>query len=288
MFGGGGNPSTGGGSEGNNNNPPPTCENPVLQNPQNPDLNSSENPCGTGVPTQPNLPLPNKETPCKILKDNDAIPELKHKMDSLKLRVTQANPDKHETLVVITKEEPSGELIYNTYVAPTSGNGYMGVSGQGTNNDVADIHNHPPNTIPIFAFGDIVNIYDSYKFLYPNRKQVFVSYLVNFNGTTYAIKINDTTALDALFAGMNIGTATTTKAQRKLANEKVEAIFKKHGMDNEKTYNQADAEKLFMDVINNPIIGAGSGVHIYRKDNDGWGKLNMDSNGNITKENCPL
>ncbi|WP_143885289.1 hypothetical protein [Chryseobacterium binzhouense] len=190
-------------------------------------------------------------------------------------------------MVVVTKEEPSGELIYSTYVSATSGTGFIGVSGVGTNNDIADAHNHPPDTIPIFAFGDIVNIYDSYKFLYPNRKQVFVSYLVNFNGTTYALKINDTTALDALFAGMNIGTATTTTVQKNIAKDKVKKMFKDCGQD-EQPYNQTRAEKLFMSVIDDPEAGSGNSIHLYRKDADGWGKLNIDSNGNVSKENCPL
>ena len=117
---------------------------------------------------------------------------------------------------------------------------------------------------------------------------MYTSYLVNFNGTTYALKMDDPTALDALFDGMNIGTATTTVAQRDDARKEMKKIFKQQGQDDYKTYNQADAEKLFMKVINDPKIGSGNGVHIYRKDTDGWGKLNMDANGNITKENCSL
>lgn len=243
--------------------------------------------CQTIIPYIPNLTGPSTQNPCETLKNNDENVKFKNKLDSIQQRVTKAvNPDKHETMITVSRES-SGELKYNTFVAPTSGTGYIGVSGETTNKDIIDAHNHPPDTIPIFGFGDIVNLYDTYKFLYPSRQKVYISYLVNFNGTKYAIKMNDTTALDLLFSGMNLGTATTTKEEKDLAKKEVFKIFEDYGMD-KNPYDQARAEKLFMDVLNDPKVGSGDGIHIYRKDADGWGKLNMDANGNITKEYCPL
>ncbi|WP_143884784.1 hypothetical protein [Chryseobacterium binzhouense] len=288
-------PGSGGGSGGGgepcvdcptDSEPEPCNGNGVSTQPVDPSGSIAEGGC-EGIPTVIEFPNPDDKTPCDILKENDQNQTLVAKRDSLKTLVTKANPDKHETMVVVTKE-PNGTIIYNTYVKPSSGAGYTGVSGVGTNNDIADIHNHPPGHIPIYAFGDIVNIYDSYTYLYKYRKKVFISYLVNFNGTTYAIKMNDPSALDTFFAGMNIGTATTTKAQKDFAKAEVLKIFKENGQEDKKAYNQADAEKLFMKVIHDSKIGSGNGLHIYRKDSDGWGKLNIDSNGNITKENCPL
>lgn len=53
------------------------------------------------------------------------------------------------------------------------------------------------------------------------------------------------------------------------------------------TYNQAQSEKIFLKVINDPKFGAGNSVQIYRKDGDIWGKLKLEKGGAISKENCP-
>jgi hypothetical protein len=45
------------------------------------------------------------------------------------------------------------------------------------------------------------------------------------------------------------------------------------------------AERLFMNVINDPKMGGGNGISLYRRDDDGWGKLSKTGN-TITKTPC--
>jgi hypothetical protein len=54
---------------------------------------------------------------------------------------------------------------------------------------------------------------------------------------------------------------------------------------NNPTYDQAMAERLFMNVINDPKMGGGNGISLYRRDDDGWGKLSKTGNM-ITKTPC--
>ena len=51
-------------------------------------------------------------------------------------------------------------------------------------------------------------------------------------------------------------------------------------------FTQQGAEKLLMNVFSDIRVGNGSGIHIYRKDADGWGKLKWDAQKNVIKENC--
>lgn len=125
MFGSGGSPSTGGGSEGNNNNPPVECDDPVLQNPQDIDFNSGNNPCGSGVATQPNLPLPNKETPCKQLQSLKDKAGFSEKMITLKNNVENGAKEK-------------GFILHNDATTPTSD-----VIEGGSPHDPADINFKP-------------------------------------------------------------------------------------------------------------------------------------------------
>lgn len=213
------------------------------------------------------------------------FPQIKNKIDSLKNLVTKTPADTTETLVTIKKS-------FDNYIPKVSnqynslGSGTTGVLGEMTDLDVADIHNHPPGTMPIYSYQDLVLLYDGYKFVKPSRKGVYTSYLVNFNGTTYALRMNDVSALDVLFAGLNIGTSTTTKANKKEAGDKIIEIFKKYGYVDGGTYNQAQSEKIFMGVLNDALLGGGSGVYLYRKDGDKWGKLKIDNNGTVSKDDC--
>ncbi|WP_332453350.1 hypothetical protein, partial [Chryseobacterium aquaticum] len=70
--------------------------------------------------------------------------------------------------------------------------------------------------------------------------KIYTSYLVNFNGTTYALRMNDVSALDTLFAGLNIGTANATDANKEKARNEIKKLYEKHGYDKEATtkFNQ--------------------------------------------------
>lgn len=99
---------------------------------------------------------------------------------------------------------------------------------------MVDIHNHPPqNNMPCFSYEDLVSFYDSYTFVKPSRKKIYTSYLVNFNGTTYALRMNDVSALDTLFASLNIGTYNMTKKNELDAIDKVYDLYEKHGYKKE-------------------------------------------------------
>ena len=197
MFGSGGNPSTGGGSEGNNNNPPVECETPVLQNPQNPDLNSAENPCGTGVPTQPNLPLPDRTTPCGRIKmstkDTDYKPNLSNLYD--------------KTL----SDHEEGYTISNLPAGSTEPRNKKYINKPGTNTvdmvavpeTFAQMHSHYKEMHPIFSPKDLIefsnwlkwaktwndNPTTTPKIQLNNLTSTVVTewgnYLITFDGTTF-------------------------------------------------------------------------------------------------------
>gem|GEM_PF-2426103 len=204
-------------------------------------------------------------TPCDVFKDNDNIPKIKNKIDSLRTLVTKTPADTTETLVTIKKS-------FENYIANVSnqqnsvGVGTIGASGSMTDLDAADIHNHPPqNNMPIFSFNDLISFYDSYTYVKPSRKKIYTSYLVNFNGTTYALRMNDVSALDTLFAGLNIGTANATDANKEKARNKVKELYRDYGYKETETYNQSQSEKIFLKVINNPNYDDTNGS-VYLKD----------------------
>lgn len=290
--GGTGGGTGGGGGYGENDNPilggndGPCTPDGVLTGPQIPNDDIGMNPCGGGIPTIPNVDDDDdgtEPTPCETLKQNSENQEFQSKLDSIKTRVLSSTPNHDTTETQILVKKSFDVLKYSVSAQTFSGTGVIGVKGTSTDLDIADMHNHPINTIPVFSHADIVSFYDTYKFVKPSRKKVYTSYVVSFNGTTYALRMNDVTILDTLFEGLDLNTAQGMKD----AYIRVDNIFKKQGKKDGQAYNQSQAEKLFMNVINDPKIGGGEGIHLYRKDADGWGKLNIDANGNIPKENCP-
>ncbi|MBD3725431.1 MAG: hypothetical protein IE891_11860 [Flavobacteriaceae bacterium] len=183
---------------------------------------------------------------------------------------------------MINIERVGSQYNYKISTSTSVGNGLMTVNGFVSNFDVASIHNHPVGGIPIFSYADIVNYYDNYNFVTPSRKNEYTDYLVCFNGTTYALRMENVTALNTLFAGLDLGTAQG----REDANNKIFEIQKKHGLNTNQIYDQAMAEELFMNVINDEKLGGGTSINLYRKDADGWGKL-VKNGTTITKEPCP-
>ncbi|SDM33978.1 hypothetical protein [Chryseobacterium taihuense] len=285
----GGGTDNGGGGE-----PCPTCPTDPTQQPCNgngvstglidPNTNIGEGGCA-GIPTV--VEMPDNKRPCDILKDNDNIPKIKNKIDSLRNLVTKTPADTTETMVTIKKS-------FENYIANVSnqqnsvGVGTIGAVGEMSDLDVADIHNHPPqNNMPIFSFNDLLSFYDSYTYVKPSRKSVYTSYLVNFNGTTYALRMSDVSALDILFAGLNIGTANATAANKETARKEIKDLYKKYGYKDTETYNQVQSEKIFLKVLNDPKFGGGNSIQVYRKDGDKWGKLKIDNNGTVSKDDCP-
>ena len=222
------------------------------------------------------------ETPCEILKkqSEDNI-EIKKKIDSLRQRVLTSIPnhDTHETKVNVKRLD--GEYHFHISNDSNTANGVITVTGTLSQFDVARIHNHPVNSLPVFSHIDIVSHFKAYNFVYPSRKNEFTDYLVCFNNTTYALRIENPQALATLFQGLDLN----TPQGREEAEKKVLQIFNDYGLNTEQEYTQEMAEKLFMDVIYDGVFGTGSSINLYRKDSDGWGKMVKNDN-TITKEPC--
>ncbi|MFY8069815.1 MAG: hypothetical protein ACOVMG_06950 [Flavobacterium sp.] len=273
------NSSGGGGSDGGSTgNPPNNSENP--SNP-NPDINDGNNPIIT-TPVLPGKSTP--KPPCEHLK-NQSIdnPKISAKIDSLKQRVLPTTPnfDTKETMVNVERFNDEYHIFVSNNA--TTGNGTTNVTGGLTKGDVARIHNHPINTIPIFSHVDIVEHFDAYNFVLGSRKNEFTDYLVNFNNTTYALRMENIAALTALFEGLDLN----TKEGKIDANNRVFEIFETYGLRRKSNppYTQAMAETLFMNVVNDPKMGGGNGIALYRKDDDGWGKL-VKTGNTIQKTPC--
>ncbi len=226
-------------------------------------------------------------TPCETLQHNSSDIKFQGKLDSIKTRVLSTTPNRDMSETMVTVDKDKGVLTYNVSTVASQGNGLISVTGNTSNLSIAGMHNHPENSIPIFSYADIVTFYDTYKFLTPARQRVYKDYLVSYNGTTYALQMNDVSYLDTLFAGLNLGNSTTTEMDKKKAQEIVQKIYYRNKLKGDHAYTQTEAEQKFLKSISNPSMGMGNSIHIFRKDTDGWGKLNIDSNGNITKENCP-
>ena len=279
-LGGSGGSGGGGGSGSGNNNPIPTSPDPVVP-PTNP---NPSGPIITGpvIDTDFEGQTPEK-TPCEILKEQvDNNPDFETKIDSLKQRVlsTNVNPDTHETTISVKK---NGDLLtYSASNNSMSSNGLTIGSSNMTNRDIAILHNHPINTVPIFSHKDIVDLYEAYNFVIQPRKEEYTSYLTCFNGATYALRIENINVLMQLFQGLNFNTAKG----RADAEDRVLNIFKAKGFNINQDYTEAMAEDLFADVMNDILLGGGTGVNIYKKDETGWGKLTRGSNGIVQKENC--
>lgn len=242
--------------------------------------------CNNPIETIPVLELEDDlqepKTPCEILKNQteDNL-EIKHKLDSLKQRVLLTNPNRDTTETIVNIERVGLDYEYRVSNSNTIGNTLLSVQGIVSNRDVASIHNHPEG-IPVFSFVDIVNYYYTYNFVHESRKNEYTDYLVCFNGTTYALRMENVTALNTLFAGLDLGTAQG----REDANNIILEIQKDYGLSTDQIYDQAMAEELFMNVINDTCLGGGSSINLYRKDSDGWGKL-VKNGTTITKEPCP-
>lgn len=240
-----------------------------------------------GDPLYPIIPLEpfedeDKRTPCEILKRQsiDNV-EFGVELDSLRQRVLTTNPSRDTTETAINVERVGGQYKYTASTATGSGNGIVTVQGKVTNLDVTCMHNHPENTLPIFSYKDIITHYESYSFVSNFRKNEYTSYLVCYNNSTYALRIENTAALNNFFTRYDLNTA-----QGKMdAENAVLKIFEDYDLNTNQTYTQSMAEELFMKVICDARMGGGSSVNLYRKDSDGWGKL--VKNGNvIEKEPC--
>ncbi len=251
--------------------------------------------CNIGVPTQPNNPDdPDDRTPCEVLKENSQTPYIQTKLDSLKERValTTTDRDKHETGITIAKR---GQILkHKVFIKPkeTGIPGAVAVDIQLHPWDILAAHNHYEGTFPVPQFGDILTFYSGYKIAAPARKNAYTNYVVNFNGIEYAFRMSDTTALDALLAGLNYDTtqANPTTEQEKKANDLLYGIYEKKGFDKKKDYTEEEALKILMKVLNDPKIGSGNGVHLYQRDKNTkrWAKLKLNADGTVGQDDCPL
>ncbi|MGO4707588.1 hypothetical protein AB4Y90_00445 [Chryseobacterium sp. 2TAF14] len=284
-------PSEGGGNQGGGGTAPSTqpCEgNGVPSQPQDPNSTIGGNEgCNPGTPTLPNLePIEFEEpkTDCERLKEKTDDAAFKHKMDSLKQRVTQLNPDSHETSVIVTKYK--GKITYSIKQSPSTFqiDGTKRTINIQTQNDIAGIHNHCPGGIPMFSYPDLVTFYDHYKFLAAYRKNEFSMFLVTFKGTSYALRMQDITVLDTLFNGINLD----TKEGRTLAENKVLKIYENDGgLNRNQTYTVDMAEKMLMRVLNTSYFGNGNSVFLYQYEDSQWKKLIQNPDGSIQKIPCP-
>jgi len=244
-------------------------------------------PCNNGTVTLPNIgdiEAEDPKTDCERLKEKTDDAAIKHKMDSLKLRVTQSNPDLHETSVIVNKFK--GKITYAITQSPPNfqADGTKRSINPIGNHDIAGMHNHCPGGIPIFSYPDLVSHYIHYKYLVPYRKNEFSMFLVTFKGTTYALRMQDTTALDTLFAGLDLD----TKQGIALAEEKVRNIYKNDGgLNTNQTYTVDMAEKMLMKVLNTSYFGNGNAVFLYQYIDNQWKKLALNPDGSIQKIPCP-
>lgn len=240
---------------------------------------------GNGSEFDVNLPEPDTRTTCEILNDNSNNPEFQGKIDSLQYLVSPNNPEQndYETQITVRKKGSGFKYSASNKKANFTA-GTVGVLGVGTNYDIATIHNHPPNTIPIFSAGDIVSFYKKYKFVIPPLKNAFTYYVTNPNGTVYALRMNNISALDTLFAGLDLN----IREQRELAELKIKKIFESDGkMNTNINYNSDMAEKMFLKTLQSSLFGSGNAMSIYQQIDDQWKKLSLNQNETISKTPCP-
>ncbi|MFC7348986.1 hypothetical protein ACFQO9_19890 [Chryseobacterium zhengzhouense] len=276
---GGGDGSGEGGTDPNEN---PCNENGVLTGPQQPGI-ADPNGCNAGIPSIPTLPSLEDMTPCEVLKHNSKIPKFQEKMDSIKQRVlpTTTNHDNFETMITVRK---SGQKItYQTFIQPPGSSG-LTVSGLVHSYDIANMHNHPKRGIPIFSPDDLVSFYHDYNHVAPFRKNAYTFYVVCANGTTYAMRMEDTSALDAFFTGFDL----STDEGKKDAERIVRRIFEKNGMDDTLDYTPDMAEKMFLKSLKSPELGGGNSLSLYQQENGIWKKLTLNPDESINKTPCPL
>lgn len=118
----------------------------VPTEPLNPSLNPSiGGGCGSGIPTQPNLPLP-ANNPCKKTKALLEDPAVKSKIDSLEKKSKTIG----EKAFLYMKDNTASEMIdggdHEVNITPYSG--YKGI-----------YHNHTPAGTKMFSVEDIVTMY---------------------------------------------------------------------------------------------------------------------------------
>ncbi|MCX8526233.1 hypothetical protein OF897_20155 [Chryseobacterium formosus] len=287
----GGGGSGGGGENTDPGTPPNECTS-VATDPTQVGLIGSDG-CNIGMPSQPNnSDDPDERTPCEVLKENSETPYIQTKLDSLKERValTTTGRDHHETAITIAKR--GAALKHKVFTKPKE-TGIAGVIAVEIGLhpwDILAAHNHYEDTFPVPQFGDILTFYTGYKISDPARKNAYTNYVVNFNGTEYAFRMSDTTALDALLAGLNQDTRDpTTTEQEEEANNSIYKIFRAKGFEKDKDYTEEEALKILMKVLNDSNIGSGNGVHLYRKNNTNrWAKLKLNPDGTVGKDDCPL
>ncbi len=238
------------------------------------------------VPTILNLP-PIKGSPCPILKRNSNDAEFQSKLDSLKTRVMPSTPnyDEHETAVVVTNDH--GQLIYNTYTTPNeAGPNVQSVKIEVTDSDIAVMHNHTIKSAFLApSYLDLVDFYDHYKFLDAGVKPYYIYYLACYNGEVYALRADNIASLDAFFAGFTtIGSGNFSKDEQTKAYERMRQNYKDNGMEDEVPHDKDKSEKIFLKVAQS----FGNGISLYRIDNSRWGKLRLDPDGTVKKDDCPL
>jgi hypothetical protein len=220
---------------------------------------------------------------CDILKENSENSTFQGKMDSLKTRVLPSTPNHDDFETMITVKKVSSLSYYVSAKPKPDIQGMTMAEGTVSERDIALIHNHPDGHIPIFSHADLVSFYADYKFVITPRKNAYTYYVVNANGTTYALRMNDVTALDTLFAGMNL----KDDAVKKLADDLLKKIFKDVGKMNETlTYTPNMAEKMFLKSLNAPELG-GYSLSLYQQENGQWKKLTLNPDGSIQKTPCP-
>jgi len=184
---------------------------------------------------------------------------------------------------MITVRQSGQKITYQTFKQPPGSSG-LTVSGQVHSYDIANIHNHPKKGIPIFSPDDLVSFYRSYNYVAPFRKNAYTFYVVCANGTTYAMRMEDTSALDAFFAGIDLSTDVGKKRAEKSVNTVFEEIGK---MDTRLDYTPDMAEKMFLKSLKSPELGSGNSLSLYQQESGVWKKLTLNPDESINKTPCP-
>ncbi|KAA0128699.1 hypothetical protein FY557_07405 [Chryseobacterium sp. SN22] len=275
----------GSGNTGSPSNGPGDC-NGGLTAPQTPNYDISDGGCGGGIPTQPTLPVKNI-TPCTMLKRNSNDTVFRDKLDDLKTRVIPSTNgyDEHETAVVVTNDH--GQLVYNTYIMPKEiGPNVQAVKIEVTDSDIAVMHNHTVKSAFLApSYLDLVDFYDHYKFLNAAVKPYYIYYLACYNGEVYALKADDMAALDAFFADFTtIGSGNFSKDEQTKAYSKMRGFYIDNGMNGDNPHDKDKSEKIFLNIVQS----FGNGISLYRIDDSRWGKLRLDPDGTVKKDDCPL
>ncbi len=194
------------------------------------------------------------------------------------------NPDQHETSIIVEKFQ--GKISYSITQSPPyfQNDGTMRTNTPISNYDIAGMHNHTSEGIPIFSYPDLVAFYKHYTFVEPIRKNELSMFLFSANGTSYALRMQDIATLDILFNGIDLN----TDEGMALAEDRVLKIYVTDGKLNTKQNYTADmAEKMFLKVLNTKDFGNGNSVFLYQYEDSQWKKLILNPDGSIEKVPCP-